>query len=204
MKRDTRHSVDSSDDRGKFARVTAGMAITTVAAFGLGMLFGVNPVGALRVEGASVLIGLGAVAPLAIFLEWFMRARDVRLVAFRDSQVGFFAGVGFEFTSLRIAILSLGAGISEELMFRGVLQSWADIHLHAALAIALPNILFGALHSRTALYALIAGAVGIYLGAIFWWTNNLIAPIVAHAAYDAYALFRTRGAIRARNSALRP
>lgn len=187
-----------ADNWKKFAMVAAGMAVTTAAAFGFGLLLGVRPLGELRPEWRAAGVGLLAVAPLAFFLEWFMRTQDVRLAEFRDAQIGFFAEIGFEFTPVRIAILSFGAGVSEELLFRGVFQARADAFLPAALAIILPNVLFGALHARTLLYAVIAGLVGIYLGALFWWTGNLLAPIVAHAAYDAYALIKTRIAIAER------
>jgi membrane protease YdiL (CAAX protease family) len=67
-----------------------------------------------------------------------------------------------------------------------------------AFAIILPNVLFGMLHWRSAAYAAIAGVVGVYFGLLFLWTGNLLAPILAHAAYDAVALWRTRQAIAAR------
>lgn len=197
-------SGEPQDDWRKFAVVAAGMGVTVAAAFGFGLLLRVDPLAAARPDASSVFAGIAAAVPLVFFLEWFMRTRDIRLAAFRDSQIGFFAGIGFAFTPLRIAILSLGAGVSEELLFRGVFQVFAQSQVPVALAIVLPNILFGALHWRTALYALIAGLVGVYLGALFWWSGNLIAPIVAHAAYDAYALYRTRRAIADRASGTAP
>lgn len=190
----------SGDWRG-FAIVAAGMAVTIAAAFGFGLLSRVDPMAALRLEASGFAAGLLAALPLVFLLEWFMRARDPRCVAFREAQIGFFAGIGFEFTALRIAILSLGAGVSEELLFRGVFQVFAERHVPIALAIALPNILFGALHWRTPLTAAIAGLAGVYFGALFWRNGNLLAPIVAHAAYDAFALFRARRAIADRKAA---
>lgn len=48
---------------------------------------------------------------------------------------------------------------------------------------------------RTALYALIAGGVGVYLTMIYFYTDNLITPITTHIVYDAVALEYTRRAI---------
>jgi hypothetical protein len=43
-------------------------------------------------------------------------------------------------------------------------------------------------HSVSAAYALVAGAVGLYLGSLYLITQNLLAPVVAHALYDFVAL----------------
>ncbi len=48
---------------------------------------------------------------------------------------------------------------------------------------------------RTILYAIIAGLVGVYLGVLFAVTDNLLAPMAAHALYDAVALEYTRRAV---------
>ncbi|MCA8894653.1 MAG: CPBP family intramembrane metalloprotease, partial [Amphiplicatus sp.] len=61
-----------------------------------------------------------------------------------------------------------------------------------------PNIAFGALHARTSLYAFIAGMVGVYMGLVFAATDNVLAPIITHAAYDWAALIITQRAIAAR------
>lgn len=202
MKADVRQAAapDARDDWKKFALMAVGMAMTLGAAFGFGLLLDTPPTGLLRFEATAFVSGVAATIPLVLLLEWFMRTDHPPLARFRDSQVGFFAGIGFRFTPLRIAILALGAGVTEELLFRGVFQTWAAGEMHIFLAIILPNILFGALHWRTALYALIAGAVGVYLGVLFLVTGNLLAPIVAHALYDAVALHMTARAIHARGA----
>ena len=46
------------------------------------------------------------------FLFWFSRTTWPRIAAFRQSQIDFFANIGFEFTPLRIAVLAIGAGVS--------------------------------------------------------------------------------------------
>lgn len=96
--------------------------------------------------------------------------------------------------------MAIGAGVSEELLFRGVLQTWSDRFLPLAFAILATNVLFGALHARTVLYAVIAGFVGVYLGVVFEASGNLVAPIVTHALYDAVALELARRAMAARHT----
>ena len=55
--------------------------------------------------------------------------------------------------------------------------------------------LFGALHARTILYAVIAGVVGVYFGVLMEVTDNLLTPVIAHGLYDAVALEYTRRAV---------
>jgi len=195
-----RASADTQDDWKTFALMVAGMAVTLAAAFGFGLLLETPPAATLRFEAPALIAGVLATAPLVLLLEWFMRTGHPPLARFRESQIGFFAGIGFRFSPLRIAVLAIGAGVTEELLFRGVFQTWAAGELPLFLALLLPNILFGALHWRTTLYAVIAGLVGVYLGVVFLMTGNLLAPIVAHALYDAVALHKTARAITARGA----
>lgn len=143
----------------------------------------------------AVLIGIIATAPLVTFLWWFSNTTLDHVASFRRSQVRFFSEIGFSFTPARIAVMAIGAGIAEELLFRGVLQTWIAGFAPVAIAILASNILFGMMHMRTFLYALIAGLVGAYLGILYALTDNLLAPMVTHALYDAVALEYTRRAI---------
>ena len=63
------------------------------------------------------------------------------------------------------------------------------------LLLLISNVIFGLLHMRTVLYALIAGGVGVYLTVIYFATDNLLTPITTHILYDAVALEYTRRAI---------
>lgn len=183
-----------------FLFVAMGLAITLVAGLVLSILLSTPLLEQISYRPADLLIGVTAVAPLAGFLWWFMRSANPRVARFRDSQIDYFGSIGFEFTSSRIAIMALGAGVTEEILFRGVFQTWLAGHAPAAIAIIIPNIVFGLLHARTVAYALIAGFVGVYLGALLHFTGNLLVPIIAHALYDAIALDVTRRAIALRRA----
>ncbi len=180
---------------GAFALIAASILVTLAAAFGLGALLDAPPLARFELNLRGLIAGLAATAPLVLALEWLMRSRKPRVIAFREDQIAFFAGLGFKFTPTRIAILAIGAGVSEELLFRGVLQTWADGFLPTALAVLSTNVVFGALHWRSAFYALLAGLVGAYFGLLFVLAENLLAPVVAHAAYDAFAFAYVRRAI---------
>ncbi|MEL7487422.1 MAG: CPBP family intramembrane glutamic endopeptidase [Pseudomonadota bacterium] len=187
--------VEGADASRTFFGVIAGTVLIAAAAVGASFIFQTPLPPLLAFSFRDFAIGVAATVPLTVFLIWFMRTQSPAFAAFRESQIAFFAGIGFEFTWPRILLMALAAGVCEELMFRGVLQSVADRFAPTIIAIIVTNILFGLLHWRTALYALIAGVVGAYLGVLFWLTGALIAPIATHALYDLFALHLTRQAI---------
>ncbi|MEO1252431.1 MAG: CPBP family intramembrane glutamic endopeptidase [Pseudomonadota bacterium] len=180
-----------------FAIALGGTALLGVIAYGLSILFGTPLAPQFKLTLRDALIGAGAAIPMIALLYVFMKTEHPQIAAFRESQIEFFANIGFEFTPVRILLMSLFAGVFEELLFRGVLQSGIDKIAPVAVAIIASNILFGVLHWRTALYALIAGVIGAWLGLIFWLTGNLLAPMIAHGFYDLVALAVTARAIRA-------
>jgi hypothetical protein len=188
------------DDERTFAIVLCGTLLLVPAALALGWITRTPPAASLAWSIRDLAIGLFGAAPLALLLHAFMRAKHSRIVAFREQQLEFFGQLGFRFTTSRIVLLALAAGVAEELLFRGFLQSWLATLVPLSLAIVLPNLLFGALHARTLGYALAAGVVGVWLGVLYALTDNLLAPIVAHAAYDAIALDVTRRALAGRST----
>jgi uncharacterized protein len=87
-----------------------------------------------------------------------------------------------------IVLLAVFAGVGEELLFRGVIQVWLAERTPVWLAVAAASLLFGVGHWLSASYALLAWLIGAYLGILFLLSGNLLAPMVAHAAYDVVAL----------------
>ena len=86
-------------------------------------------------------------------------------------------------SATEIAVISLVAGIGEELLFRGVLQT--EMGLLPA------SVIFGLLHmggSGTLVFGCWVMLMGGVLGGLAIWTGGLLAPIVAHALYDAAAM----------------
>jgi hypothetical protein len=162
-------------------------SLTIPAAIALAHLLKVDFSRHLEATPEAAFIGVGATLPPALTLFWFMLSTWRPVAAFRESQIAFLANLGFRLTPLRIALLSAIAGIGEELLFRGVLQAAADRHMPSLAAILLPNVLFAALHARALVYALAAGAIGVYLGVLFWTSGSLIAAMIAHALYDCIA-----------------
>ena len=98
---------------------------------------------------------------------------------YRDSLKPVFGGVGV----VDVAVISVAAGIGEELVFRGVLQ--------AEIGLVLASLIFGVLHTEgtgTLVFGAWVAVMGGVLGGLAIWTEGLLAPMMAHALYDAAAL----------------
>jgi membrane protease YdiL (CAAX protease family) len=91
-------------------------------------------------------------------------------------------------TVVDLALVSIAAGVGEELLFRGLIQGAATPWLGTWGAVAVAGLLFGLAHPITTAYIVFAAAMGVYLGVLWVVCDNLLAPIVAHALYDFVAL----------------
>ncbi len=98
--------------------------------------------------------------------------------------VPLFAGVNWP----QLALVSLLAGVGEELFFRGVIQPVLIGWIGIAGGLLAASVVFGLLHAITPTYALLATAVGAYLGWLALASGNLLGPMIAHGAYDFFAL----------------
>lgn len=98
------------------------------------------------------------------------------------------APVFADWSLLQLAVISLLAGLGEEVLFRGVIQSWLSQTFGTVPGLAMASILFGCAHPLTRTYVVIAVVVGIYLGSLQLIGGNLLIPITTHAVYDFIAL----------------
>jgi membrane protease YdiL (CAAX protease family) len=176
-------------------------ASLVVLAIVLGWASSQSPWQEIKVNVSAVAWGITAALPLAALL---LACRQLTWRPVRDLWrvldevvVPLFRTCNW----IEIAAISFLAGLGEELLFRGLLQSgfaqWTGDFLphtpSAALAgdwmaIIIVAILFGALHAVNVAYAVLAAIMGVYLGWLYWATGNLTVPIVAHGLYDFVAL----------------
>jgi membrane protease YdiL (CAAX protease family) len=94
-----------------------------------------------------------------------------------------------ECSVIELAVMSLLAGVGEELLFRGLLQRGLDYWLGASWpALVLASVIFGLFHALSVGYIAVAVGLGLFLGGVWLWSGNLLVPIVAHALYDFVVL----------------
>ena len=96
-----------------------------------------------------------------------------------------------------VAIFALASGFGEEILFRGLIQqvlstaSWAGESPLIGWIVA--SILFGSLHigpdrRKFMPWTISALVLGFAIGGIYWFTGNLIAPIMAHFTINFFNL----------------
>ncbi len=150
-------------------------------------------------------VGQGVLATLPLLGMLFMLEhvawRPVREL--RDWSTRFLVPLFSHASVAQLAVISLAAGLGEELLFRGWVQwSLAELSTSPAgswVAVLVAGVLFGLCHWLSATYAVLAALVGVYLGVLLIATENLVAPITTHALYDFLALlYILRGSRRER------
>ncbi len=159
-----------------------------ILALGLGWLVNCFPLAEIGWNARAAGLGVAAsLPPLAVFLlcHHFPLGPLRRIRQIVDQMLlPLFA----ECRLVDLALISLVAGLGEELFFRGVIQDGMAARVGVWPAIAVASVLFGLAHPITTTYAVVAGLIGVYLGWLRVEADNLLVPIVAHAAYDFLAL----------------
>lgn len=141
------------------------------------------------IDGAIAGIALGAAlsAVAAICFLGFTRLTDP-LVELQAEGYGIF-GRDKPLSLSTIIAISLCAGIGEEALFRGGLQTLIGDYTGPGLAIAISSALFAALHIPKPIIAVLVFSIGAIFGVVYWQTGSLLAVMVGHALYDVFALW---------------
>jgi len=162
-------------------------AVLFVAFVG-GWLTGVNPTAKLSWSMTDFGIGLLATGPMLILLAICVLSRSKGIVQVREFVRDSIGPYLSECRWYDIVLLAMLAGICEEAFFRGFLFLWIQ-QWNPVLAVMITNLLFGLAHAVTAVYAMLAAFLGLYLTALMAAdpTPNLLIPITAHSFYDLIA-----------------
>jgi membrane protease YdiL (CAAX protease family) len=200
--------VSTSNEQNKkpssFVRLAvAGEAGLLLVAWGLGRWLGISPLEQLRPSVESVAWGVAASLPLFLGLAWILSTQSGparRLVDLVVEQLGPLLS---QCSTAMLALLAAVAGISEEILFRGVVQVGLAGVLPEGWALLATSAAFGLVHFASGTYAILAAGMGLYLGTLFLVQGTLLAPIIAHALYDFVALVYLTRRSRASQEALR-
>lgn len=154
----------------------------------LGWLMGHPPLQGFVWSASDALWGAAAGVPLiALFLTmltWPIGPLARAKQFCEDEVVPMFE----QSTWSELALISLSAGVGEEMLFRGVFQGSFVQWLGLPWGLILASLLFGLLHPMSVSYIAIATLLGFYFGAVWIISGNLLTVMVTHTVYDFIAL----------------
>lgn len=166
-----------------------GLEAALGALGGLGLLWQGRPFAEWwQPEARAIGLGLGATIPLLLFFHRTMTSVRGPFAPLRFWLEATVRPLMRPWTVGQIAMVSILAGVGEELLFRGAIQGWAGARWGPAAGLILASGLFGAAHCVSLRYALLTVLVGVYLGLLMQVTGSLLAPVLTHALYDFVAL----------------
>ena len=142
-------------------------------------------------NGRDLLLGALAALPALVLLLVMIRIPLSPLLRLRElvrkQIVPLFRGC----TLAELLLISIVAGVGEEMLFRGVIQHGLAERIGppagTTIGIGIASLLFALAHALSGTYAILAGLISIYVGWLLAATGNLLVPIAAHAAYDFLA-----------------
>ncbi|MFO0928842.1 MAG: CPBP family intramembrane glutamic endopeptidase [Gemmataceae bacterium] len=176
---------ESEDDRNGIVllaiAVEGGLVLLALL---LGWLFNQPPLTRFDLDAAAAVWGLLAAGPMLVLVLVLMQLPLPPLVRLRALTENVFRPVMAPCTLVDLFGISCLAGLGEEMVFRGVVQDALVEHLSTGGAIVAAAVVFGLVHAVTPTYAVLAAGMGAYLGWLYVATDNLLAPMVTHAAYD--------------------
>ena len=188
---DTKPDGDDADGeavRVPFAAFVALEAALAPLSLALGWLSGQNPLADFAWSVDAALLGVAAAAPMLALFALAVRypvGPIGRVKAFFNRELApALDGCGWP----DLALISVAAGVGEEMLFRGYAQAAFSRLIGPAGGLALAASVFGLLHPVSLAYVAIAAGLGAYLGAAWLASGNLLSVIVAHALYDFVAL----------------
>jgi hypothetical protein len=142
----------------------------------------------VRPDWGDVMTGVAAALPPAVLFLITIHSPAGPLRLIRHSLVKVARPLLAGWSIPQIAVVSCLAGLSEELFFRGLIQGGLTPLVGVAGAVFIASAVFGLVHWLDPAYVVGAALIGAYLSGLWWWTDNLLTPVVTHAVYDFIAL----------------
>ena len=178
-------------------------AALVLVAVVLGWLSGINPFANLHFSESAILYGILGTIPLFLLFLLMEQITADSVVTIRRFLLETLGPALNRCDWADLFILAAIAGISEEVLFRGVVQPWMETLWGSAAGLIGSNIVFGLVHAITPLYTVLATLVGIYLGLALdvGGERNLLTPAIIHGLYDFLAFMALMRRYRANLSA---
>lgn len=167
-----------------------------VLALLLGWLLDRDPLESLCWDWSALACGVAATLPLLLGYRVLARWPIGPLQRIKELLEEFVATVFAKATPLDLAVVAIAAGLGEEVLFRGLVQAALGDWLGPIPGLVLASVLFGLAHAVTVTYVFLAGLVGVYLGAVWQLSENLLSVVVTHALYDFVVLLLVARRVR--------
>lgn len=161
-----------------------------IVALLLGWIADINPFASLYFSEPAMLIGVLGTLPLLLLFQSLVYLSQKSVVDIKNLLLKTLAPSLHQRHWTDLLLLASIAGVSEELLFRGVIQPWISGAWGITAGLYVSNIIFGLVHAVTPLYALLVMVVGYYLSVsmtIGGGESNLLIPIIIHSLYDFFA-----------------
>ncbi len=160
-----------------------------LVAIALGWIANINPFEYIIFNEQAVINGILGTFPLCLI---FIALNQLQLDSLQKIRQVLHQTLGPSLSKHHwtdLFVLAAIAGISEEILFRGVIQPWMEDSWGLMAGLLASSVLFGLVHAVTALYFMMATMVSIYLGLYLDYDNtrNLLTPIIIHGLYDFFA-----------------
>ncbi|MCX7098096.1 MAG: CPBP family intramembrane metalloprotease [Methylococcales bacterium] len=164
-------------------------ASLVVVAVLLGWLSDTNPFKNLYFSETAIAYGVLGTIPLFLMFLGLEKLQGHSVVTIKKMLLNTLGPGLHRYHWTDLLFLAAIAGISEEVLFRGVIQPWIESLWGISAGLVLSNIIFGLVHAVTPLYAVLATLVGIYFGLAldYGGDRNLLTPIIIHSLYDFLA-----------------
>lgn len=191
------YPIDHDDFYRKACSFEAAMIL--VAVF-LGWIANINPFAYLNFSESAIAYGVAGTMPLFLMFLTLEQIQVGSIIKIKNVLLETLGPSLHRHHWTDLWVLASIAGLSEELLFRGVIQPWIESSWGMPAGLVVSNIIFGLAHAVTPLYAVLATLVGIYLSLSMDYSGdrNLLVPIVIHGLYDFLAFISLMRAYRSR------
>ncbi|MDQ4086425.1 MAG: CPBP family intramembrane metalloprotease [Pseudomonadota bacterium] len=159
--------------------------------FGIGIAVwyasGRAPSDFLRWEAKDLIVGAALGAALVGSMQAIASAFPRFVPWAAEQQRRLFPG-GRRYRPADILLISAAAGIGEEALFRGGLQTFMADHLPPSIAICMASLLFVLMHLGSPGVSAFIFVYSLAFGLAYHQTGSLVGVMLAHAAFDIWAL----------------
>lgn len=190
-----KYSINPSDFFSKACAFEAALILLAVV---LGWIANIDPFAYLHFSESAIAYGVAGTMPLFLLFLTMEQMQTESTIKIKNMLFETLGPGLYRHHWTDLLILASIAGLSEELLFRGVIQPWIESAWGMNAGLIAGNIIFGLAHAVTPLYAVLATLVGIYLSlSMDYGDRNLLLPIVIHGFYDFLAFVTLMRAYRA-------